>query len=118
MDAVRHDHYDMQVNTAEEHRLLHALIHASGSIEVTWFSLDSDSPIVGRTLKDANLRTLTGALVVAILRNRQLIANPKSSTFFEIGDRVGVIGDSDQITAVEHLLHKHEFSDVGVEWET
>ena len=35
MDAVRRDHYDMQLNTEEEHRLLHDLINASGNIEVT-----------------------------------------------------------------------------------
>jgi monovalent cation:H+ antiporter-2, CPA2 family len=118
IDAVRRDHYDTQLNTEEEHRLLHEMIHASGNIEVTWFSLDSDSPLVGQTLKQGNLRTLTGASVVAIMRNRQLIANPKSHTTFEVGDRVGFIGDTEQIKAVEQLLFKHEASDIGVEWET
>ncbi|HQU37008.1 MAG TPA: cation:proton antiporter, partial [Anaerolineales bacterium] len=92
MDAVRRDHYDTQINTQEEHRLLHDLINASGNIEVTWFSLDADNPLVGRTLQDANLRALTGASVIAIMRKGQLIANPKSYTTFEADDRVGFIG--------------------------
>ena len=118
IDAVRRDHYDTQLNTEEEHRLLHELINASGNVEVTWFTLDANSPFLGNTLHDVNLRTLTGASVVAIMRNRQLIANPKSSTVFQAEDRLGFIGDKEQIEAVQHLLYKHEASDIGVEWET
>jgi CPA2 family monovalent cation:H+ antiporter-2 len=118
MDAVRRDHYDMQVNTAEEHRLLHDLITASGNIEVTWLRLMPGNQLVGQTLAQANLRARTGASVVAIMRNRQLIANPKSLTVFEAEDRVGMIGDHEQIAAAERLLSESATSDVGVEWET
>ncbi|HSM72543.1 MAG TPA: cation:proton antiporter, partial [Anaerolineales bacterium] len=120
MDAVRHDHYDLQLNTEEEHRSLHDLIHASISIEVIWFTLESDNPIVGKSLAEANLRARTGASVVAILRNRQVMANPKSFTEFKAGDRVGFIGDREQIEEVEKLFSKFDAYDeiVGVEWET
>ena len=118
IDAVRRDHYDTQLNTEEEHRLLHELINASGNVEVTWFTLEANSPLLDKTLHDVNLRTLTGASVVAIMRNRQLIANPKSSTVFQAEDRLGFIGDKEQIEAVQQLLYKHEASDIGVEWET
>jgi monovalent cation:H+ antiporter-2, CPA2 family len=118
MDAVRHDHYDMQVNTEEEHRLLHDLIHASENIEVTWMRLEAGNPIVGQTLAQANLRARTGASVVAIMRGRELMANPKSSTVFEEGDRVGFIGDEDQVEKVEKLFSEIETVETGVEWET
>jgi len=104
MDAVREDHYDVQVNTVDEHRLLHDLIHAAKNIEVIWLTLATDNPLVGKTLAQANLRAQTGASVVAIMRNRQLMANPKSHTAFEAGDRVGFIGDKEQIAAVDELL--------------
>lgn len=118
MDAVRRDHYDTQINTAEEHRLLHDLIHASNNIEVVWLSLPEGNPLVGQTLASANLRARTGASVVAVLRGHQLIANPKSMTVFEADDRIGMIGDREQITAAESLLSESIASDVGVEWET
>lgn len=104
MDAVRHDHYDMQVNTQEEHRLLHDLIHASGHIELTWMRLEAESPLIGETIASANLRARTGASIVAIMRDRQLIANPKSVMPFEADDHIGLIGDNEQIRAVENLL--------------
>ena len=104
IDAVREDHYNLQVNTEVEHRLLHELIHASKSIEIMWFRLSSENPIVGQTLAKANLRARTGASLVAILRDWELIANPKSSTIFQAEDRIGLIGEKEQIEAVESLF--------------
>ncbi len=86
-DAVRHDHYDAHIDTEEEHRMLHDLLEATSSIEITWLRLAPENPLVGQTLADANLRARTGASVVAILRDKQLMANPKSMTVFETGDR-------------------------------
>jgi CPA2 family monovalent cation:H+ antiporter-2 len=103
-DAVRRDHYDMQINTDEEHRLLHELIDAAHHIQVKWFPIAEDSRLIGQTLADANLRARTGASVVALMRHGELTANPKSVTVFETGDRVGVIGDNDEIKALEKLL--------------
>lgn len=117
IDAVRRDRYDVNLNTEEEHRLLHDLIHASGTLEVTWLALGAGNPLVGRTLQEANLRALTGASVVAIMRGRELIANPKSMTTFQPGDRVGFIGDPGQIAAVEKLMVVSETSEAGIEWE-
>jgi monovalent cation:H+ antiporter-2, CPA2 family len=103
-DAVRRDHYDMQINTEEEHRLLHDLLDASNSIEINWFSLAEGNPLVGQTLSQANLRSRTGASVVAIIHRGQLMANPKSLTVFEPGDRIGLIGDVEEINAAGKLL--------------
>lgn len=104
IDAVRHDHYDMLIDSEEEHRLLHDLINASQNIEVTWLRLPAGNPLVGQTIAQANLRVRTGSSVVAIMRNRKLMANPKSVTAFEAEDRIGFIGDKEQIEAVEHLM--------------
>lgn len=107
-DAVRRDHYDMRINTEEEHRLLHDLLDAANSIEIKWFRLPDDNPLVGLTLAQANLRAQTGASVVAILREGQLIANPKSMTVFQPGDRIGLIGDKQEMDVVEKLLLESE----------
>lgn len=107
-DAVRRDHYDVHINSEEEHRLLHDLIDASSNIEVTWLRLMPENSLVGQTLEEANLRARTGASVVAIMRKRQLIANPKSITTFEANDRIGLIGDKEQIEAAEKLLSESE----------
>ena len=119
-DAVRRDHYDMGLNTEEEHRLLHDLIDAANSIEVNWFRLPEGSPLVGQTLADANLRARTGASVVALMREGELIANPKSMTVFRAGDRIGLIGERNEIETAERQLSQSESepSQTGVDWET
>ncbi|MBE7436734.1 MAG: cation:proton antiporter [Anaerolineales bacterium] len=104
MDAVRHDHYDMHVNTEEEHRSLHDLIHATQSIGVTWLTLLPGSPLMGQTIAEADLRARTGASIVAILRKNVVMANPKSQTTFEANDRIGFIGEEEQIKDVERLF--------------
>jgi CPA2 family monovalent cation:H+ antiporter-2 len=119
-DAVRRDHYDPSLNTEEEHRLLHELLDAVNSIEIKWFRLPEGNGLIGTTLADANLRARTGASVIAILRDDQLMANPKSMTRFQAGDRIGLLGDKEEIDAVEKLFSQTEpaSSHAGVEWET
>ena len=112
-DAVRRDHYDLHVDTEEEHRLLHDLLDATSSIEITWLGLEEGNPLVGQALADANLRARTGSSVVAILRNGRLMANPKSSTVFEAGDRIGLIGESEQLDTVEKFFGEQDVADIG-----
>jgi CPA2 family monovalent cation:H+ antiporter-2 len=103
-EAVRRDRYDLRVSTADEHRSLHDLVSAADSIEIAWLSLGEESPLAGKSLQDANLRSRSGASVVAILRQGELIANPKSSTVFQGRDRVGLIGEEEQIEVARSLL--------------
>lgn len=103
-DAVRRDYYNIDVTTEEEHRLLQELLDATNSVKIRWFRLPEENPVVGQTLEETNLRARTGASVAAILRDGQLLANPKSATVFQAGDRIGLIGDESEIDAVEKLL--------------
>ncbi len=103
-DAVRRQHYDLHGSTEEEHRLLHDLLHATSSIEIRWFPLAPDNVLVGQSLQEANIRTRTGASIVAILRDGKLMPNPKSVTIFQSGDRIGLIGDKDETSEAEALL--------------
>lgn len=103
-DAVRQYHYNLPIDTEVEHRLLYDLLNVTSNIEVTWLQVYTGNQVVGHTLAEANLRVRTGASVVAILRNKKLLANPKSMTVFQIGDRVGFIGDKDQIEAAANIF--------------
>jgi monovalent cation:H+ antiporter-2, CPA2 family len=105
-EAVRRDHYDFNISTDEEHRSVHDLLQAFKGIEISWMELSSSSSLIGKSLAEAGIRSQTGASVVALVRNQQLIPNPKSMTIFETGDRIGVIGDKEQIKSVEDLIQK------------
>jgi len=105
-DAVRRDHYDFNITTDEEHQSLHDLLQAFKGIEIIWMELSHSSSLIGKSLAEANIRSKTGASVVALVRNKQLIANPKSMTVFKAGDRIGVIGSNEQLELVQSLTSK------------
>lgn len=85
--------------------MLRELINAANSIEIRWFRVPEGSPLIGQSLGQANLRTRTGASIVAILRGDQIMANPKSATVFQKGDRVGMIGDEEEIKTAESFIN-------------
>jgi len=103
-EAVRDDQYDVRITTDAEHRSLHELLAASDSIDLVWLDLGSSSPLIGRSLADAHVRGRTGASVVTLMRDGKLVPNPKSITVFAAGDRLGVIGEPDQIEAARALV--------------
>lgn len=103
-EAVRRDRYDLVINSNAEHRSLHDMLMAFESIEISWITLVDNSPLVGKSLYETNLRTHTGASVVALIRHNKLQANPKSMTVFEAGDRIGIIGENDQIENARKLV--------------
>lgn len=60
--------------------------------------------MIGQSLAESNIRARTGASIIALVRDRQVMANPKSSAVFAEGDLVGLIGTDAQVVAVEALL--------------
>lgn len=109
-ESVRRDHYDTWIDSDAEHRSLQDLLRASRSLEISWIALSADSPWIGRSLAEADLRSRTGASVVALLRRGALVTNPESSVVFAEGDRVGVIGEPGQIVAARNLAERSGIS--------
>ena len=104
-ESVRRDHYDIDISSDAEHRSLHELVRAFEGIEITWMVVGESSPIVGKSLAESNIRSYTGASVVALIRDKRLVANPKSVTRFESGDRIGLIGENEQIQVARKLVN-------------
>jgi monovalent cation:H+ antiporter-2, CPA2 family len=103
-DAVRHDGYDAAPDQPGEQRALRELQAAAGNLEITWVRLREGSAVAGRTLAQANLRARTGSIVVAIRRDEQLVPSPSADTPLVPGDRLALIGSTEQVNAAEALL--------------
>lgn len=103
-DAVRSDYYDVNINTEQERQLLQDLLSASENMLLTWIQLGSNHSLIGQTLTEINLRATTGASVVAILRGRELIANPEPATVMQANDLLALVGDEGQLSAAQELL--------------
>ncbi|RPH59886.1 MAG: sodium:proton exchanger [Chloroflexi bacterium] len=103
-EAVRRDHYDFNVSSDEEYQSLYDLLLAFQGIEIIWLTLDDTGFLVGKSLAEADIRSKTGVSVVALIRDHQLIANPKSMTVFLAGDRIGLIGEKEQVDVVRNMI--------------
>jgi monovalent cation:H+ antiporter-2, CPA2 family len=103
-DAVRRDHYDIDALTPRERQALDQMRDTVRGLEIVWRRLEDGSPLIGRTLAEADLRAGTGASVIAIIRAQQVLPNPKSGTRFQAGDLVGFIGDAGEIAMLDEVL--------------
>ena len=64
---------------------------------IEWVKLEQDSPLVGLTLQNAEIRARTGASVIAVLRPEGSIPSPAPDTRFRAGDTLVLIGHPDQV---------------------
>lgn len=67
-------------------------------------AISAGSPYDGRTLGDTRARTRTGASIVAVARERTVIASPRPDFRFNAGDVVVVVGTADGTAAVAQIL--------------
>lgn len=109
-DAVRRDQYHTN-STPTEHLILEQLIQSVRGFEIAWRSIAASSTMIGQSLAALNFRAQTGASVIAVIRDQQLISNPESQLTIAPGDLLGLIGDESQINAADALINRSQASD-------
>ncbi|SFR32693.1 cation:proton antiporter regulatory subunit [Halogeometricum limi] len=60
-----------------------------------WVEVGANSPVAGKTLAESDLRQATGASVIAIERDDEVIPSPGGNATIEAGDTLVVVGSSD-----------------------
>jgi len=103
-DQVRHELYVPVIRGTSNNEHLYVLRQASQMIETDWIHLGGESLLVGNSIGDLQIRSRTGASVVAIVREESVIANPGPEVVFAAGDAVGVLGTPDQRAAFLSLV--------------
>ncbi|MBE9209028.1 cation:proton antiporter [Nostoc sp. LEGE 06077] len=104
MQQIRNDHYlDLRPERSadEVSRDLH---QATRDLNRRWFPVPSTSPLIGMSLEEADMRYLTGVSLMAIRRaNGTEIDYPNNQTKLEEGDRLLVVGASEELAALEEF---------------
>jgi CPA2 family monovalent cation:H+ antiporter-2 len=77
---------------------------AGRSLEIDWLTVPGNSGAAGSTIRSLALRTRTGALVVAAVRNGEVSANPGPEYEIAAGDMLAVLGDLNQRSSARSLL--------------
>lgn len=62
------------------------------------------SAVVGRTIRDLNIRAKTGALIVSVTRGGEKNRNPGPDWLFALGDEVMAIGEPGQLAALRRMI--------------
>ena len=73
-------------------------------LERQWYEIDRSSALAGKSLAQSNIRRLSGATVMAIERDRQLLRYPAGETGLVEGDRLLVVGNFEEHTAFKTLF--------------
>ncbi|MFC4989339.1 cation:proton antiporter regulatory subunit [Saliphagus infecundisoli] len=79
---------------------------ALSGARIKWVAIPGDSPVVGQTISDLDIRARTGISILAVERGDQTIANPESSTELLADDILVIVGDDDAHQALDTLLSK------------
>ena len=79
-------------------------LNLPGESTVHVHQIDPQSPLVGRTLADTQLRKQTGAVIVAIDRKGKNMVSPGPETVLEAGDQMFVFGEEQQVRAADQYL--------------
>ncbi|MGE0713670.1 MAG: cation:proton antiporter [Planctomycetota bacterium] len=85
---------------SDEYRTLSLLRGAELQFELRWVRLAPGSPLAGRTLAEARVRSEAGATVVGVLRGGALEVNPRPDFALAAEDLVAIIGTE---AAARHL---------------
>jgi CPA2 family monovalent cation:H+ antiporter-2 len=110
VDSVRREAYaatspNDNGSGGERKHVLDQLLTALQNVEIAWLSVSPQSSVLGRTLAEANLRARTGASAVALIRDEQVLPNPKSDTKLLGSDIIGFIGEEHELALVKNILN-------------
>ncbi|MFC7077108.1 cation:proton antiporter regulatory subunit [Haloarcula halophila] len=76
---------------------------AEGTL-LEWYAIGDDSPLVGETLRSADVANRTGVTVVAIQREDEVLSDTLAETELRAGDTLVAVGDRESCDQFEDLL--------------
>lgn len=104
VEQIRNNHYLALRPEQTPLEVARDLQQATRDLNRRWYTLPNASPLIGMSLGEADIRYLTGASLMAIRRaNEEEIDYPNAQTKLEAGDRLLVVGASEELAALEEF---------------
>ncbi|MGJ3239808.1 MAG: cation:proton antiporter [Anaerolineae bacterium] len=102
-DGIRHELYAPLRNSNNYAAIGKLKKAAAHLMELSWIDLN-DGEMIGRTLNELQIRQQTGASIVGILRDGEMLTNPGADERLHDGDVIAVLGNHQQVEQVRSLL--------------
>jgi len=83
---------------------LDELRHSVEGLAIEWVTMVAGRGLTGLRIADGQIRTLTSASVVAIMRGERAIPGPEPDFSFEAGDTVLIMGSDDAVDRARAIL--------------
>ena len=80
------------------------LRYAVQGLSIDWVSLNANSPLVGKTIGDGKIRTMSGASVVAILRSGDSYPGPGPDFLLLENDTALVVGGVEGVALARKII--------------
>lgn len=104
VQQIRSSHYLAMRSERAEADIARDVKAAADEMNSRWYPLPEESPLLGMTLEETDMRRLTGVTLMAIRRaGGAEIDYPDGATTLERGDRLLIVGETDQIAAFDEL---------------
>jgi CPA2 family monovalent cation:H+ antiporter-2 len=94
-ESLRHQFLVPQLAKSEEYHTLGQMRAAEQYFDLQWVKLQTGSRVIGRSIGEAQIRRTTGASVVGVIRDKQLVPNPDVGFRFQVDDQVAIIGSAE-----------------------
>ncbi|MBW4550804.1 MAG: cation:proton antiporter [Aphanocapsa sp. GSE-SYN-MK-11-07L] len=105
VQQIRNSHYLDFRSERPAYAVARELRMAAREMNSGWYDLPDDSPLVGLTLAETELRRLTGVTLMAILRDGgEELDYPNHQTLLKLGDRLLVVGQPEERLAFRELM--------------
>jgi CPA2 family monovalent cation:H+ antiporter-2 len=106
--VLRGEGYAMLRAPALTEGVSEAVLEALAAGTTDLYRLDADSPAVGQSLRDLDLRRRTGATVIAVVRGETPHPSPLPDTLLESGDTLVLVGSHEEIDRAFEVLGGEE----------
>ena len=100
---LRQEMYGPLFGDDSDYQKLVQLGAAGQLFDFSWVEVETGAAMDGHCVADLAVRTRTGATVVGIMRDGQMITNPSPALPIAAGDLLAIAGTADQRRAVEAL---------------
>jgi CPA2 family monovalent cation:H+ antiporter-2 len=107
-DSMRQELYSPLYKENADSQMLTRLKSAKDLLELTWVELPSESPLNGKTIRELNIRSLTGVSVVGLINEKGFHPNPEADYCFKSGDMVAIIGTTQARAAFQNMAENSE----------
>ncbi len=103
IDNERQRHYKPLMEQQLGDFPVNQLKNARNLIEITWADMKHCNGLMGKTLRELNIRKEVGVTVVGVIRNNIFFPNPEASYLFKEDDLIAVMGSAEQRQAFQTM---------------